>query len=83
MINRNLLKAAIARAGFTQEKLAESVGISANTLSKRIQGASFFNTDEIDKICSILAIESNEEKANIFLATPSQNREGDESKKAG
>lgn len=72
MLNKNLLRAAIAASGYTQEKLAESIGISSNTLSSRMVGSSCFNTDEIDKICSVLRITSNDDKANIFLASPSQ-----------
>lgn len=72
MLCKNLLKAAIVKAGMTQEKLAENIGISSNTLSSRINGASCFNTDEIDKICDVLRIESNYDKAAIFLASPSQ-----------
>lgn len=75
VLNRNLLKAAIAKAGFTQERLAESIGISSNTLSSRMVGTSPFNTDEIDKICSVLHIVHNNEKADIFLASPSHKRE--------
>lgn len=75
MLNKNLLRAAIVANGYTQEKLAESIGISPNTLSSRIVGSSCFNTDEIDKICSVLNISSNEQKAQIFLAAPSQIRE--------
>lgn len=77
MLNKNLLKAAIVKAGFTQERLAESIGISSNTLSSRMVGASPFNTDEIDKICSVLNIIHNSEKADIFLACPSQKWEND------
>lgn len=76
MLNKNLLRAAIAASGYTQEKLAESIGISSNTLSSRMVGTTCFNTDEIDKICSILHISSNEQKADIFLADPSHFREG-------
>lgn len=72
MLNKNLLKAAIAKAGYTQERLAECIGISPNTLSSRMVGTSHFNTDEIDKICSVLHITHNSEKADIFLACPSQ-----------
>lgn len=72
MLNKNLLRAAIAASGYTQEKLAESIGISSNTLSSRMVGSSCFNTDEIDKICSVLCITSNDDKANIFLSSPSQ-----------
>lgn len=78
MIDRNLLRGAIARAGMTQEKLAEAIGISGNTLSAKILGRYFFDTDEIDKICDVLSITDNLEKANIFLAKPSQKRDDGE-----
>ncbi len=71
MLNRNLLKAAIVKAGYTQAQLAERIGISANTMSSRMVGTSHFNTDEIDKICSALQITCNSEKADIFLSSPS------------
>ena len=80
MLNKNLLKAAIAKAGFTQERLAECIGISSNTLSSRMVGTSSFNTDEIDKICSVLHIIHNSEKADIFLASPSQKWETQENR---
>lgn len=83
MLNRNLLRAAMVARGYTQEELAKKIGISANTLSSRLLGASSFNVDEIDKICEVLGITSNEQKVDIFLSSPSQNweREADESKK--
>lgn len=72
MLDRNLLKAAIARAGMTQEKLAKAIGINGNTLSAKILGRSYFDTEEIDKICDVLSIVDNNEKADIFLASPSR-----------
>lgn len=71
MVDRNLLRGAIARAGMTQEKLSVAIGISQNTLSAKILGRSYFDTDEIDRICNVLSITDNTEKANIFLAQPS------------
>ena len=73
MLNKNLLKSMIVRNGYTQEKLAEVLGMSANTLSSRITGTSSFNLDEIDKICEVLNIVDNNEKADIFLSPVSQN----------
>lgn len=67
MLNKNLLKGAIARKGLTQRKLAKLIGMSENTLSSRMVGSSMFNTDEIDEICKILDINDNSEKADIFL----------------
>ena len=75
MVDRNLLRGAIARAGMTQEKLALAIGISQNTLSAKILGRSYFDTDEIDRICEVLSIVSNSEKADIFLASPSRFRD--------
>lgn len=72
MLNKNLLRSAIARNGYTQEMLAKMLGISANTLSSRMNGDSSFSIDEVDKICAILGIVSNSEKINIFLASESQ-----------
>ena len=76
MLNKNLLKSAMARAGYTQGLLASKLNISENTLSSRMNGQSAFNTDEIDRICELLTIKNNDEKASIFLAEPSQNRDG-------
>lgn len=75
MVDKNLLRSAIARVGMTQEKLAIAIGISQNTLSAKILGRSFFDTDEIDRICDVLSIVDNTEKANIFLASASQIRD--------
>lgn len=75
MIDKNLLRGAIARAGMTQEKLASAIGISQNTLSAKILGRSYFDTDEIDKICDVLSIVDNCEKADIFLAPASRFRD--------
>ena len=68
MLNKNLLKAAIARAGYTQGKLAKEVGMSENTLSLKMSGTSWFDTKQIDDICKVLNITENEEKAQIFLS---------------
>lgn len=75
LVDKNLLRGAIARAGMTQEKLASAIGISQNTLSAKILGRSFFDTEEIDRICDVLSIVDNNEKANIFLAPASQFRD--------
>lgn len=80
MLNSNKLRGKIAEEGLNQRKLAELTGISKNTISCKIQGRRCFNTDEIDKICIALNITNNVEKAEIFLADMSQNR--DETKTA-
>lgn len=75
MLDRNLFKSAIVRAGMTQESLAAAIGISSNTLTAKILGRSYFDTEEIDKICDVLSIVDNDEKVNIFLASPSHFRD--------
>lgn len=75
MPNKNLLRSAIAKAGFTQTRLAKETGISKSALNARINGKSAFNTLQIDKICSVLDITDTREKADIFLSTTSQNRD--------
>ena len=67
-MNANALKGRIMEKGLTQEKLAEKIGISQNTMSSRICGHSSFRVDEVKKICRILGIDSSEEKAKIFLS---------------
>ena len=68
MLNKNLLKGAMASKGFTQGNVAELIGMSENTLSSRMNGTSFFNTDEIDELCKVLDITDNNLKAAIFLS---------------
>lgn len=75
MVDRNLLRGVIARAGMTQEKLADAIGINSNTLTAKMLGRSYFDTEEIDKICEVLSITDNNEKADIFLAPPSRFRD--------
>lgn len=73
MLDKNLFKSVVVRKGYTQDTLASALEMSANTMSSRVNGKSCFDTDEIDRICEILDITSNEEKAAIFLAKASQN----------
>lgn len=75
MLNKNEFLGEMARAGLTQRELALRIGMSKNTLNSRINGKSFFDTKEIDKICTILHIEDGRQKSKIFLYNPSQNRD--------
>ena len=71
LLNTNLLKAAITRAGLTQQGFAEAIGISQNTLTAKLKGKRCFNLDEIDRTCDVLGISENEEKCAIFLSSSS------------
>ena len=57
---------AIALAGLSQRKLAQKVGMSKNTINAKINGNGYFDTEQIDRICSVLNIHDNTEKALIF-----------------
>ena len=75
MLSPNLLKAAMARAGYNQRALSDAIKISENTLTKKLQCVSAFDTDEIDAIVDVLNITDNDEKVAIFLSSSSQNRD--------
>lgn len=59
----NLLKAEIAKAEMTQTSLASAIGMSPQTLSKRLKSGKF-NLEEAQKIIKILRLENG---ADIFL----------------
>lgn len=72
MVDSQQLKGKIIAAGLTQRKLAKIVGMGITSLGKKINGQSDFTLSEVQRICSAIGIESNEEKCNIFLARSSQ-----------
>lgn len=67
MINTRKLKAAMIEAGCTQKELAEKLGISENSVSKKINGKRSFNIDEACAVCEALNIVDVVTKAQIFL----------------
>ena len=67
LVNTRLLKSAIVEAGFTQKLLSETLKMSENSLSSKINGKSQFDIVEAMKICEILKIEDNEKKVSIFF----------------
>ena len=77
MLQPNLLKAAIIRAGYTQGEYASLIGISQNSLSSRMSGERQFTIDEVDKTRVVLGID-NSELCDIFFADVSLNREREE-----
>ena len=62
----------MAEKGITQRKLASLLDCSLNTITRKLNGRSCFNTDEVQKLCVILDINDNDTKANIFLSEVSQ-----------
>ena len=75
MLNKNLLMGKIATFGYTQKSIAALLGISKNTFNSKINGKSYFDTQQIDMICDILHINNDDEKVAIFLAKTSHFRD--------
>lgn len=63
-MNSNLLRGKIAEKGYTQEKLAKEVGISSNSLSRKLLGKREFTLTEVVSICRVLDIV---DPVNIFF----------------
>ena len=55
-MNANMLRGKMAEKGYTQEKLAEAVGISTNSMSRKLLGERQFRLGEVVKICEVLEI---------------------------
>lgn len=64
MTDINLLKAEIVRNGYNLSTLAEEVGMTVSTLSRRIKKDNF-NSNEVTKIIEVLNIDNPTE---IFFA---------------
>jgi len=56
MFNPNQLRAEMARAGMTQKQVANSIGISENTFSKKMKDGSF-GLEEAEKMITLLDIQ--------------------------
>lgn len=63
------LRASIARAGVTNRKLSEFLGISEQTFYNKMQGGTEFKGSEIKKLAGILCL-SMTDVNNIFLMRP-------------
>jgi len=57
MFNGNQLRAEIVRAGMTQKQVAESIGITPNTFSVKINSGTF-GLDEAEKMIKLLGIQN-------------------------
>lgn len=68
MLNVKKLKQKMIDADLNQKQLAGELHISENTMSDRMKCKSDFTLKEITSLCKILNINSNSEKAEIFLA---------------
>ena len=72
VLNKNALRGKIAESGLTQGKVADAIGISPNTFTRKISGKRDFTVSEIDKLCLVLNISDPQQKVNIFLQQATQ-----------
>lgn len=56
-MNANLIRGKIVEAGLTQGKLAEMVGMSMNSMSRKLSGKRDFKLEEVQSICAALNID--------------------------
>ena len=56
-MNTNILKGKMIEKGYTQEGLAKAVGISTNSMSRKLLGTRQFRLGEVVKICEVLDID--------------------------
>ena len=57
VVNVNLLKSYMVKAGYTQKMLAQELGISEQTLTRKLKKR-VFGTDEASKIVELLSIDN-------------------------
>lgn len=70
-MNVRLLKGKMVEAGYTQRTLAEEMGISPQSLSRKMNQKRQFTLGEVLDICNLLGM-SCEQKISIFLPEKSQ-----------
>ena len=66
MVNCAALKKAIKDSGIKSKFIAEKIGISPNSLSRKVNGQSDFKLSEVDAMCDILSVDEQCKK-NIFF----------------
>lgn len=63
-MNANALRGKMAEKGFTQAQVANKIGISTNSLSRKILGKREFTLSEVIRLCNVLEID---EPKTIFF----------------
>lgn len=66
MVDTLYLESLITQAGVKKTYLAEKLGITIQTLRRKITGESDFTTKEADIICTELGVTKLSEKEKIF-----------------
>ena len=68
MTNTALLESIIAGSGLKKSYIAKILGVTLETLIRKIKNASEFKASEIDKLCQLLAIDDPNLKEAVFFA---------------
>lgn len=71
--NYQKLRGLIKEKGYTQSDVAEVIGITAGTMSDKLNNKANFSTSEVDSICRMLDISNEEIGAYFFCAKCSEN----------
>lgn len=72
-LNYNFIRGQIAEKRTSQRKVAAEMGISEQSLNRKLSGKRAFTVEEAKKICDILDIPPHR-RAEIFLPCSSQKR---------
>ena len=64
--NYSKLLGRMKECGYTQERLAKSIGKTKNTLNAKLKGRFSFSADEMDGICRVLDIPNSDIGAYFF-----------------
>ena len=67
VLNTNLLKSEFIKNGFTQKKVAGKIGISENSLSRKLAGKRDFTLTEVNKLISLLNLSDEKNIHDIFF----------------
>lgn len=65
-MNTNALRGKMAERRKTQRLIAKELGITPQTLSRKLAGKRQFTVEEASKLCEVLGL-SGRERTNIFL----------------
>ncbi len=68
MTDTEKLVVIISKSGLKLSFIAEKMGITVFSLSKKIHNKSEFKTSEVSKLCELLKIDSLEMRDEIFFA---------------
>lgn len=68
MTNTEMLRDVIKKSGLKLEFIAEKLGITRFSLSKKIENVTEFKTSEVQKMCDVLQITDPQDKEAIFFA---------------